>query len=92
MKDIQTLQRLANNPYYKMSDAEKQALSDFENKKPESHVPKGSKTVEVTQLTEIETVADDPKGKSNGKVSSKGNAAAKETGKLNKHSSDPVSE
>lgn len=92
MKDIATLRRLAQNPYYKMSEAEKQTLSDYENQTPESHVPKGTDTVEVEQLTEIETVADDPKGKAARKVSSKGNAAVKETGKLSKHSTDPVSE
>jgi hypothetical protein len=43
---------------------------------------------EIQALEEAESQASQKKGK----MSSRGNAAVKETGKLDKHSSDPVAE
>lgn len=76
MKDLETLKRLSKNPFYKMSDEEVKVLKDSES---------ASKADESTEQ-------EAPKAKKPVARSSKGNAAVKETGKLDKHSTDPVSE
>lgn len=62
MKSTKVLQKLAKNPFYKMTPEEQEQLQN------------GSESF--------------PKAK----VSSKGNAAVKSVGKLNKHETDPVAE
>lgn len=69
MKDLETLKRLAKNPFYKMTDEEAKALKADKKKKSES-----------------------PKAPAPVKRSSKDNAAVKVTGKLDKHTTDPVAE
>lgn len=92
MKDLETLRKLAKNPFYKLSSQELQALEDLEKQQRVALTKDKRKATAKTTEVETETVADGPKERSPRKVSSKGNAAVKETGKLNKHSSDPVSE
>lgn len=77
MRDLKQLQKLAQNPHYKMSDAEKQALKELER---ESASPKE------------EVQRKGPNEEQKRVLRSKDNAAVKETGKVEKHSSDPVTE
>lgn len=75
MKSIEQLKRLAQNPFYQMSDEEISALKEAEQGS-SSQKKVSSKT--KTALKGQEQV--------------KGAAPVKETGKLAKHPSDPVSE
>lgn len=75
MKSIKQLRKLANNPFFTMSDEEVQALKAAEANEEQT------RTASEGELR--------PK---KGLKKTKGAAAVKETGKLNKHSSDPVKE
>jgi len=75
MKDIEQLKRLAQNPFYQMSEEELAALKEAEKN---SDSPKKTSSKKQKPLEEQEEV--------------KGAAPVKETGKLNKHPSDPVTE
>lgn len=68
MKTIEQLRSLAKNPFYVLTEEEKQALA-------------------AADSLSIYSPSDDSK-----KKSSRGNAAVKETGKLNKHPTDPVND
>lgn len=73
MKTDEQIQKLSQNPFYKLSEEEKTRLDSLSRT-----------TAKVTSESE------DSKKKQS--QSARGNAAVKETGKLEKHSSDPVSE
>ena len=73
MKSDDTLVRLAQNPHYKMSDAEVERLEQIGQDEPR-----------------FSSVSVDSKKKQS--QTTLGSATVKETGKLNKHPSDPVRE
>lgn len=69
MRTIEQIRQLSQNPFYKLTAAERQMLEQADGQSQDST---------------------DTTSKKRGSV--KGNAVVKETGKLNKHSTDPVSE
>lgn len=72
MKSDEILQRLSQNPFYKMTDEEAKRVKELES------------------AANTSSVTEDSKKKQQQVV--KGNATVKETGKVKKHASDPVSE
>lgn len=89
MKDIEHLRRLANNPFYVMSVEDKQLLEELENNKSTSKVTetKARKGFNPAKVQEAEATTSQKK-----LHKGKGNAVVKEIGKLNKHSTDPITE
>ena len=78
MKTIEQLRQLANNPFYVMSEEDKRRLDEADKNDSSSDDEQQVSKKKGTYTSK--------------KVRTKGTAAVKETGKLNKHDSDPVKE